>query len=1279
MDAKREALLVLALVGAALHAPSNAPMGVSPTSDSALSRDLPAREARIRGLYASAEAALQSGRREEALSILESILRTDPQHPSAYLGLVIGAQRRGLLAGGNDPFAGLSVPPGPGTLYGRGIQQFLKGRAAEAEVLLSRALEGYRTAGHAAGEAASRTALGNVRLRAARYEQAVADYEAARSLLEGLGDRRGLADVLGNLAAVRAAQGDTAAALQEYRRVLAIREVLDDRPGLAATHHNIGQMLRRGGDTDGAVRSLERALALHRGIGDRPGEAGDLNLIGLIRMDRGETEAARASLETSLALARALGDKRTEANALTNLGSTAWREGRTDEARLCHDQALAIRRSLGDLPGASASLNNLAVVCEARGDRGGALRLYEEALAIQRRLEDRGAEAAVLVNVGRLRVETGNEPGGFEALRRAVAIAEAAGDAQRLAVALVELGRVKTRHGDPAAARRAIERGLAVARAAADRGLEAEGLDALGVQAGLLGAHVEAAERLGEALRLVTGLEDRAREAMIRDHLGNNHFERGELVEALWEQTRVLEIRRAMRDLPGEATALGNLGAVYWAAGDRDRAARHIREAAERLRTLGHSTGEALARANLGVVLEGKGEPAGALREYRAAMNLYEAAGDRRGLALTRCSAASTLVQFGRTDESRTELEKALSTLRSLGDRGGEARALILFGDLERRLGRVTRASARYAVALRLARDSGMRDEVWRAEAGMAACHEAVGRWGEAFAALDRAMAGVESLRTGMLTDELRSRFLEEKVGLYEAAIRILWRQGGASQTLDAAARAFAYAERSKARGLLDLLAESRADLRVGVAPTLSRRETGALARIDRASRGLRSARNASERRTRLRALEDAEEALDLNRIEIRAADPRYAEIVYPVPATIGQVRAGSLRPGEVLLQYLLGEEASYLWVVSREEVSWHRLPPRSDIEAAARDLLETLRFEAADLGPEPAWRAAAKELGRMLLPPAATPPGGRLVIVPDGILHDLPFEALIPPRGDAKGPPRPLLESHELTYVPSASAWRFLRQTRRGAPRGPGRILVVADPAIPREVGGSEEVAPLQFARQEAERVSRLFRPENCLVWMGADATEAALKRTDLGGFRYVHVVAHGLIDEEAPQRSALLLAPGDPAEDGRLQLNEIFGLRLQADMVVLSACGTGLGRLVRGEGIVGMTRAFLYAGARSVLVSLWNVNDRSTADLMERFYRGLAAGRPPRAALREAKLALLRSERAADRHPSRWAPFILTGDPEPQLTARTADGATDRLQDEMNRRVPAATEEMR
>jgi tetratricopeptide (TPR) repeat protein len=1226
-----------------------APGAPLPGQSGELPPELLRREASIRELYRTAESQMNRGDFDATLVSLRKVTELDAQHPLAYLGVVLVQERKGDLSGAESLLRRVATGTGPGLSYGIGVLRFLQGKNQESESFLRRALQGYTTLGHPSGIAASQTGLGNVFLATSRYREAATAYDAATKGVERLGDEKSLAEILSNQAGVEKEMGNSGAAMEQYRRALEIHRRLGDRDGLAAVRYNIGLTLRARGEVTKALESFQKALEINRELGDRSSEAKTINSVGLALLDQGRERAAEEAFRRSLELARGLQDRYAEADALTNLALVNARAGKNEEALRGHLEALSLRRETEDRAGQAESLNNAASVREEMGAKEEALRLYEESLQLHREIGNRSGEALLLTNLGRLYTDAWNPGKAILLLRQAFSLYHLIGNPSGEAVALREGGKTLMAMSDYAAAEQDLERSLRMFREIGDRGGQAESLDTLGVLYGRMAELDRARTLLQQALQIERSLGDRLAEAVTLSHLSGVHFSRGELAEALRLEKESVQIRRVLKDLRGEATGLNNLGAIYHSVGDPAAATRYVRDSLERSRSASDAPGEALARNNLGVLLEDAGDLTGAAKEYAESARLREGLGDRRGAAFSRQNLAGALRLQRKTSEARDSYRQALTAFRETRDPGGEALTLTGLGYLFLQERRLPQAAESFQAALRLARSSGMRDAVWRAEAGLAECLDGQGLWQDALEHIRRSISEIESMCGELGAEEFKSRYLAGKLDLYEKAVRLLWVHAKRSAGSDAADQSFQFSERAHARSLLDLLAESRADLRRGMDPALKKREALLLARISHLGSNLREARGDPRRPKLQRDLEEAEEDLDLLRVEMRRYAPRYAEIVYPTPASSSEIRSNLLRPGEALVEYQLGEKASYGWVLTRDSVDWWELPPRGVIETEVKALLETLKSEGADLGPEPAYRGLARDLGRLLLPSEMLKPDFRLILVPDGILHYLPFEALVVATGQrSKDKEAFILENHEVVYIPSASSLRYLRRLPPDAGLASARLLALGEIPQAAAVAGVYPAGPLPFAREEVVRIGGLFPADHRLLLLGAKANETALKTMDLRDFLYFHFAGHGWFDEEAPWRSGILVAPAG-GEDGLLQMNEIFTLRTGPCLVVLSACQSGFGRFVRGEGIVGLTRAFLYAGARGVVVSLWNVNDRSTAELMEAFYREMGAGARPSSALRRAKLTLLRSALAAHRHPSSWAPFVLVGDPGP------------------------------
>jgi CHAT domain-containing protein len=519
---------------------------------------------------------------------------------------------------------------------------------------------------------------------------------------------------------------------------------------------------------------------------------------------------------------------------------------------------------------------------------------------------------------------------------------------------------------------------------------------------------------------------------------------------------------------------------------------------------------------------------------------------------------------------------------------------------------------------------------------------EAEGRLTEAHGHYARAVEAIEATRRNVHEEGARTIFPQGKMAAYEGMVRLLHRLHRSAPSAGWDRQALEYAERARARTFLDRLAEARAELRKGMTAGQLKEERRLLREAARIQKLLlRETPDETQRAGQEKELAVAMDRLEAFEDARRRQSPEYAALRRPEPESIEAVQA-QLDRREILVEFMLGDGASYAWLVSHRAVHMAVLPGRDRLER------QVGRYRA--LIGRPPTRDGVDEsvrLGRALFETlfagfgAALEGATSLTVVPDGALHYLPFETLI--RGlDVGGAPRYLLESHDVTYVPSASALVSLNRRPEGpAARLP--LLAYGDPT-----GPVRARVPLVHARREVESIARLYPPDLRRVRLGSDASERAFKREDLARFRILHLATHGMNDPQVPARSGLVLAPGGADEDGLLQGIEIVNLDLDADLVVLSACGSGLGRLVKGEGLVGVTRAFFYAGARRLVVSLWDVDDQSTATLMESFYRKLQGGRAPAWALRDAKREISRSDRPAHRFPYYWASFVMVGPPK-------------------------------
>ena len=596
-------------------------------------------------------------------------------------------------------------------------------------------------------------------------------------------------------------------------------------------------------------------------------------------------------------------------------------------------------------------------------------------------------------------------------------------------------------------------------------------------------------------------------------------------------------------------------------------------------------------------------------------------------------------------------------------------------------------AAERYAQAAAASRSTGHLPGEVEALTASAGLRFRLGELDAALTDTTRALGILESLRGRTTRQELRTSLFASQRALYELHVELLMAKHRRQPAAGHDARALAVVERSRARSLLDQLAESAVDLRQGVDPELLELERDLGEQLDaRAAERLWPDATPAAAAGRESLLTAQIEALvtELRRVRgrIRHQSPGYATLAAPEPLDAAAIREQLLDPETLLLVYLLGDERSFLWAMTREELTSHELPPRAVIEGAALAVYElmTARNRWRD-GETPAERqrriadadarfaGAARELAAHVLSPIADRLGehpsprrrtdGRLAVVGDGLLHIVPFGAL--PLADKE----PLITHHEVVYLPSASTLAVLRQSDRRA-SGDRPLLVLADPVLRHDarIGGApveqtrgfrppspanpSRLPRLRFSRREAEGLAGMLPPGESTVLLDFAASRTGLIGAGIERYRMLHFATHAMVDDQRPELTGLALSRFD--EGGRpqaafLRLHEIQRLRLAAELVTLSACETALGKPVDGEGLIGMVRGFLHAGAERVVASLWSVQDQATAELMAGFYRAmLVDGRRPAAALRQAQITLRGERRFAA--PYFWAPFVLQGE---------------------------------
>ncbi len=580
---------------------------------------------------------------------------------------------------------------------------------------------------------------------------------------------------------------------------------------------------------------------------------------------------------------------------------------------------------------------------------------------------------------------------------------------------------------------------------------------------------------------------------------------------------------------------------------------------------------------------------------------------------------------------------------------------LAIAGDICCSFDEFRQAVAFYGAALGLGHQSGSEEILWRSYAGLAQACEESGDDASALENYRRVVSVIEGLRSKFVGWFFNPGFYADKMETYISLISLLYKMHLRTSDDSYLAEALAFAEMSKARALLDELSATPLDLPPRTNPEFRAEEERAHRVISHLQVQLQRNDLSSETRARLISeLERAEHSYRDLLLSLRRAGQALTGRYRPPPAGYSEICEKLLNEDTAVVEFILGKSHSFAFLATRQSVSLAVLPPASEIQDLVRNYLRFLTLRETKTLRS---LRGGQKLNDILLGAFRRQLGDgikKIIVVPDGVLFYLPFEALVDENaanshGPTRTEPRFLVETFEISYAPSASALIRLKERQRNR-GGNMDLLAVGVTKLPTlrnlTTGRPYELPALRHAGREIEVISRFFPPQKRTVLLEGKAGEKALRRLDWSAYRIVHFAVHGLFEDVDWERSGLLLRNDrNFEEDGFIQLWEIIGQNLASDLVVLSSCQSGKGKLETGEGLLGLSNAFLFAGSRSVLVSLWSIVDQSTAELMTSFYSSLASGQTIGRALREAKIKMIHSEY---HHPFYWAPFVLVGEPE-------------------------------
>ena len=891
------------------------------------------------------------------------------------------------------------------------------------------------------------------------------------------------------------------------------------------------------------------------------------------------------------------------------------------------------------------------------------------------------------------------------------------------------------------------------------------------IQQGTAESLRQAIAKFEEAFPLYRAVGDKAGEAVTLNNIGSSYNAIGEKQKALDYYNQSLPLARAVGDKAGEAATLNNIGQVYSDLGEKQKTLDYLNQSLPLRRATGDKAGEAATLNNIGQVYSDLGEKQKALEFYNQSLPLSRATRYKAAEAATLTNIGAVYDALGEKQKALEFYNQSLPLSQATGDKAREAPTLTNIGRVYSDLGEKQKALEFYNQSLPLSRATGDKAVEASTLYNVAYLERNRGNLNEAFTQMKAAIEIIEDLRTKIASQQLRASYFASKQNYYQLYIDLLMQLHKQQPSKGYDALALHASERAKARNLLELLTEANVNIRSRGDSELIKQERTLQQQLNAAEQSrvklLEGSYNNKQLAEIKQQIESLLSELDQVQAEIRQKNPAYAAISQPAAFTLNlqQIQQQVLDDNTLLLEYSLGSDRSYLWAVTKTNITSYELPKRADIEAAAKEFYNQLKSETGSL-------ESGMKLSQMLLSPVANQLSNkRLLIVSDGALQSIPFAALPIPennqmsllplprpeinfhslsesplkrtnskspvgfnrlglklwdfnpwrvslpqtrpeinlransesplkRTNSKSPvgfnrlglklwdfnpwrvtgtnqstsPTPLLVQNEIVSLPSASTLGVLRSQLKGRAPAAKTVAVLADPIFTsddkrltsqpqpsnttiasdakrsaEEACRTSDLQRLEYSSKEAEQILKLVPASQHLQALGSKASHATATSPDLAQYRMVHFATHGCVNEEQPQLSGLVLSlfddKGNPTNNGFLRLHDIYNLNLPAELVVLSACQTGLGKDVKGEGLVGLARGFMYAGAKRVAVSLWRVNDTATSKLMEKYYQQmLDKGLNPVAALRAAQIEMWQTEQW--KAPYYWAAFVVQGE---------------------------------
>jgi CHAT domain-containing protein/tetratricopeptide (TPR) repeat protein len=970
----------------------------------------------------------------------------------------------------------------------------------------------------------------------------------------------------------------------------------------------------------------------------------------------GATSDAIAKYETSLKIARESANHRGIGKNWIALGRIREREKSSEGMQLIQD-AKKLGEQKGDREIVAESLFEISAHYVDESKHKEATETAKEALVIAEDLKDKRILSKAYRAHGNVLFYQGLFTQALELYQKGLKYAQEANDPANLCYSLYDLASTLEDVGERDQAIQFFLQAIEIANQIGYKTILPR------LHSGIAGVYMDqcifdrAAQHFRHALQAAEDAGSKADMAMVLNNLGNLYWTQRFFDQALSYYHQSLRIAEEIKHQKGIALLLSNLGALYSAEGLPEKALVYQLRALQAREQMGDRYGMTISLNNIGVVYANQKKYDRAIESYQRALKISEEIGDKPGVVVVSKNLGNAFLGQDEYQEAEKYYKSSLSLAKEINYKEYIGFTSEAIGNVHLKLHKLPQATDWFTKALSIGEEVTSPLMIWSAQYGLAKTYQEIGDNRKSLHFYQAAIDEIEKVRSRTSSEESKSGFLAKNFEVYQDLIALLIELEKKYPDRNYVSQAFDYSEKAKARAFLDTLAEFRSGIRKGLSEEQKRKESVILQKVSSLQSQLWEESDDAKQQEARKKLEDAEIELDRFIVDLRLNNPEYAELRYPEPYDLKKAQR-QLDPKTVILEYFLGKTHSYIFAVDTNTMQTASLPPRERLEESVRKYLERIRnppraslaVDANRLQKE--FEKQSQELFHQLIAPVQKTISGKenLVLILDGVLHYVPFETLLMDKD------RLMIENFRIAYAPSITIWANLKE--KSKQQNSKQFIAFGDPVLPSDSTEGKvvrspfrDLSRLRYTREEIEGIASLYPQPFLKTYLGKDATESKFKINEISDYKIIHFATHAMIDEEMPRRSVVILSPdAKEGTDGVLQMHEIWNLNLNAQLVVLSACQTGLGKLVSGEGMISLMRAFFYAGAKNVVVSLWNVDDKSTADLMKNFYVHMKSGHSQSESLRQAKLDMIRTAKsgsgyAAYKDPYYWAPFVLVG----------------------------------